>query len=126
VVLLLLWIADPAFAAPRTGITVARGVPAEAVSTLGDAAVPPQALSAASIAADVSSPTPYLTIPGAAAWAIGVLGAIALIGGAWAFALAERRGRGGRPVDLTGREPAAIGTQTSADRRRDEERRKAA
>ena len=60
-------------------------------------------------------------MPVAAAWAIGVLGAIVLIGGVGAFALAERRARGGRATELVHR-PAA----GERDARRDDERRKAA
>ncbi len=123
-VLLLLWIAGPTLGAPRAGITVARGVPAEAVAgTPGGATFSTQPLGSASIAAPLGATKPYLTVPVAAAWAIGVLGAIVLIGGVGAFALAERRARGGRAT-----EPAAVHRPTAGERdaRRDDERRKAA
>ena len=123
-VLLLLWIAGPALAAPMAGITIARGVPAEAVSSPGGGSFLSQPTTAASIAAPAGTrQTSYLTVPVAAAWAIGVLGAILLLGGARAFALAERRARGGRVTELAGVHRPAAGERED---RRDDDRRKAA
>jgi hypothetical protein len=122
--LLLLWIAGPALAAPRAGITVARGVPAEAVAgTPASGTLPIQPLGSASIAAPLGASDTYLTVSVAAAWAIGVLGAIVLLGGAGAFALAERRARGGRVTELDAAHPPAAGDREAL---RNGDRRKAA
>ena len=123
VVLLTIALAGPAQAAPRVGITVARGVPAEAVGvTPADATFLTQPLSFAAVSSPLSTGEDYGVLPWAAAWAIGALSAIALIGGARAFALAQRRGRGGRLSELTGRRPEAIAGRSGEDH----ERRKAA
>jgi hypothetical protein len=106
VALLLLWMADPALAAPRWGITAARGVPAEAVAQPATAA-PGQALTAASIRAPSGQSNAYFVMTPLAAWLTGALGALLLLGGARRYALAQRRGRGGRLAELTGRRPSS-------------------
>ncbi len=122
VVLLTMALAEPAQAAPRTGTTAARGVPAEAVgATPAGATFSTHPLGPASIAAPLTQSEDYGVMPWAAAWAIGAVAAVCLIGGARALALAQRRGRGGRVAELTGSGPAADETATS-----DKERRKAA
>ena len=106
VLLLLLWMADPAFGAPRSGITVARGVPAEAVA---QPATGGEAYTAASIRAPAGQSHEYFVMAPAAAWIAGAVGALLLLGGARRYALTQRRGRGGRLADLTGRRPPSAG-----------------
>jgi hypothetical protein len=123
VVLLTMALAEPAQAAPRVGITAARGVPAEATSaTPAGAAFLTEPLSFAAITSPPTTTEDYFVLPWGAAWVIGALGAILLIGGARAFALAQRRERGGRLAELTGRRPEAMAGRSGAD----DERRKAA
>lgn len=116
-VLLLLasLLAGPAAAAPRSGITVARGLPAEragAVPTGGTFLT--HEPSSASIAAPVTQRTNYFVIPPGAALAIGVIGAVVLVVGACGYAVAQRRRSNAPPVEMEGRRPE------------EEERRKAA
>ena len=117
-VLLTLVLVGPAQAAPRTGITVARGVAAEAQAAPGGATFSTHPLGAASIAAPLTRSEDYGVMPWAAAWAIGALGAVVLLGGARALGLAQRRGRRGRVAELTGSGPAADGPEQSDDQRR--------
>ena len=98
--------ADPAHAAPRAGTTVARGVPAEAVT---QPATGGQALTAASIRAPAGQTDVYFVTAPLAAWLAGVVGALLLLGGARRYALSQRRGRGGRLAELTGRRPPSGG-----------------
>ena len=105
-VILLLWMADPAVSAPRAGITVARGVPTEAVA---QPATGGQSYTAASIRAPAGQGDAYFVMTPFAAWVIGALGALLMLGGANRYAIAQRRGRGGRLVDLTGRRPPSAG-----------------
>ncbi len=122
VVLLTVALAGPARAAPRTGITAARGVPAEAVAAApGGATFRTQPLSSASIAAPLTRSEDYGVMPWAAAWAIGALGALLLVGGAAAIGRAQRRGRSGRVAEVAGGGPPAGEAAPS-----DAERRKAA
>ncbi len=116
--LLVLVLAGPTQAAPRTGITVARGVAAEAQATPGGATFSVHPLGPASIAAPLTRSERYGVMPWAAAWALGAVAAVVLIGGARAFALAQRRDRGERVADLTGSGPAAGETAQRDDRRR--------
>ena len=106
VVILLLWMADPAISAPRAGTTVARGVPAEAVA---QPATGGQSYTAASIRAPAGQSDAYFVMTPFAAWIVGALGALLLLGGAHRYALAQRRERGGRLADLTGRRPPSAG-----------------
>ena len=118
VVLLTMALAEPAQAAPRVGITAARGVPAEAVGvTPAGGTFLTQPLSFASITTPLITTRDYGVLPWGAAWAIGALAAIVLIGGARAIALAQRRGRGGRLAEVTGRTPEAIGRPIRQGRR---------
>ena len=106
VMILLLWMAGPAVSAPRSGITAARGVPAEAVAqpvTTG------QSYTAASIRAPAGQSDTYFVTAPLAAWIAGALGALLLLAGAQRWAIAQRRGRGGRLADLTGRRPPSTG-----------------
>ena len=116
-VLLTLVLVGPAQAAPRTGITVARGVAAEARATPGGATFATHPLGAASIAAPLTRSEDYGVMPWAAAWAIGAVAAVVLIGGARALGLAQRR-RGGRVAELAGSGPVAGGPEQSHDQRR--------
>jgi hypothetical protein len=122
--LLLVWAADSALAAPRSGITYARGVPAEAQGAVPQPSEQPR-LTGASIAAAPGSTTEYLVLPSPVAWAVGAAGAVVLLGVAGVSASAQRRGRGGRPAELAGGRPVPVGSGRS---RRDagEDRRKAA
>ncbi len=106
VVILLLWTAGPAVAAPRSGTTVARGVPAEAVA---QPATGGQSYTAASIRAPAGQSDTYFVMAPLAAWIAGALGALLLLAGARRSAIAQRRGRGGRLADLTGRRPPSAG-----------------
>jgi hypothetical protein len=117
-VLLITALATPAQAAPRTGITAARGVAAEARATPAGATFSTHPLGPASIAAPLTRSESYGVMPWAAAWLIGAIGAVVLIGGARAFALAQRRGRGGRVAELTGSGAAPGDTAAREDRRR--------
>ena len=117
-VLLTLALAGPAQAAPRTGITVARGVAAEAQATPGSATFSTHPLGAASIAAPLTTSEDYGVLPWAAAWAIGAVGAVILIGGARAMGLAQRRSRGGRVGELSGNGPAGGRPAQSENQRR--------
>ncbi len=106
VVILLLWAASPALSAPRAGTTVARGVPSEAVA---HPATGGQSYTAASIRAPAGRSDAYFVMTPFAAWIVGGLGALLLLGGSRRYALAQRRGRGGRLADLTGRRPPSAG-----------------
>jgi hypothetical protein len=116
VAILLLSLAEPALSAPRWGITAARGVPAEAVA---QPATPAGglALTAASVRAPAGQTDSYFVMTPLAAWVAGALGAVLLLGGARRYALAQRRGRGGRLADLTGRRPPSRDRSDRQDRR---------
>jgi hypothetical protein len=101
-VLLLLWMADPVFAAPRSGITAARGVPAEAVARPDTGG---EAYTAASIRAPAGQSADYFVVTPFAALLVGAAGALLLLGAAHRYGVAQRRGRGGRLAELTGRRP---------------------
>ncbi len=118
VVFLALALAVPVQAAPRTGITAARGVAAEAQATPGGATFSTHPLGAASIAAPLTRSEDYGVMPWAAAWVIGALGAVLLIGGTRALGRAQRRGSGGRVAELAGSGPAAGGPAQSDDQHR--------
>jgi hypothetical protein len=104
--LLLLLTAGPALAAPRAGTTVARGVPTEAVA---QPATGGQAFTSASIRAPAGQSDVYFVMTPLAAWLVAAVGALLLLGGAQRYALAQRRGRGGRLAELTGRRPPSAG-----------------
>ena len=119
VVLLTMALAEPVRAAPRVGITAARGVPAEAITaTPAGATLLTQPLGPASIAAPPTTSEDYGVLPWAAAWAIGAVAAVVLIGGARALALAQRRDRGGRVAELAGSAGVSGPAATSDDQRR--------
>jgi hypothetical protein len=120
-VILTLTLVGPAQAAPRTGITVARGLPAEAQAAPGGATFSTHPLRAASIAAPLTQSEDYGVVPWAAAWAIGAVGAVVLLGAARALGLAQGRSREGRPAEL-----AASGPVAGRPEQSDEQPRKAA
>lgn len=112
VLLFSLAVAGSAAAAPRAGITVARGVPAEVPGTPAGATFLTQPVTGASIAAPLSQREAYLGLPLGFAWAVGIVSVVLLIAGARSFGLAQRRGAG----ELT----------ELARRRQDEEQRRRA
>jgi hypothetical protein len=115
-VVLVAALAGPATAAPRMGVTRARGLPAESVSTETPAGgvFLTQPLTAASTTAPVTRREDYFAVPWGAAWVLGAVGAVLLLGGARGYGLAQRRARQAPPAELPGRRAPA------------EERRKAA
>ena len=120
-VLLTTALAGPALAAPRAGITAARGVAAEARATPAGATFSTHRLGSAAIAAPLPRSESYGVMPWAAAWAIGAVGAVTLIGGASAIALARRRSQGVGLAELPASGPAGVGSE-----QRDEQHRRAA
>ena len=106
-VVLVMAVAGPASAAPRMGITRARGLPAEsAVRPVGGPlAVHPY--TSASITAPITRREAYFVMPWGAAWAIGVVGALLLLGGARAYGLQQRRVRLAEPAEFPSRRPPA-------------------
>ena len=123
--LLLMWAADSALGAPRSGITYARGVPAELEAAVPRASTQSE-LSGASLAPPPGSTTQYLVLAWPVTWIIGAVGAVVLLGAARAYALGQRRGRCGRLAELTGRRPESIGSRSLRSRDDARERRKAA
>jgi hypothetical protein len=118
ILLLALVAAAPAAAAPRTGITAARGLPAEAAASRAAAAPAAgsfltQPLSSTSIAAPAAQREDYAALPWGAAWAVGAVGAALLLAAAIGYA-SRRRAYQAAPTELPSRRPPA------------EERRKAA
>jgi hypothetical protein len=106
-VLLAAVAAGPAAAAPRMGITRARGLPAgSTVPAAGGPAVT-HPLTSASITAPVTRREDYLVMPWAAAWAIGAVGAVLLLSFAGRFALARRRASQAEPAELSSRRQPA-------------------
>jgi hypothetical protein len=102
--------AAPASAAPRMGITRARGLPAESAARPAAGSVGARSLTAASVTAPITQRDDYFAFPWGVAWAIGAVGAVLLLGGARGYALARRRadqaGLAG-PAELpAGRPPA--------------------
>jgi len=114
VLLVSLAVAGSAAGAPRAGITVARGVPAEVPGTPSGATFLTHSTTAASIAAPLSQRQTYLWLPLGFAWAAGIVGAVLLLTGARGFGRAQRRLSG--VTDLAGQRM----------REDDEQRRRAA
>jgi hypothetical protein len=109
--------AGPATAAPRMGITRARGLPAESTARPAPGSVGAQSLTAASVTAPITQREDYFVVPWAVAWAVGAVGAVLLLGGARGYALARQRADQAEPA-----EPAEL----QASRPPADERRKAA
>jgi len=105
-VILVMAAAGPAGAAPRMGITRARGLPAE--STVMPIVSPTAThLTAASVTAPITRREDYFVMPWGAAWAIGAVGALLLLGGARGYALAQRRAGLAPPAELPAQRPPA-------------------
>jgi hypothetical protein len=106
-VMLALAVAGPATAAPRMGLTRARGLPGQNTVTPTRGPAPTHPLTAASITAPVTRREDYFVMPWGAAWAIGAVGALLLLGGARGYALAQRRARQAPPAELPAQRPPA-------------------
>jgi hypothetical protein len=106
-VLLAAVAAGPAVAAPRMGITRARGLPAESTVTTAGGPVATHPLTAASITAPITHREDYFVMPWGAAWAIGAVGALLLLSGASRSARARRRASLAEPAEFPARRPLA-------------------
>jgi hypothetical protein len=106
-VLLATVAAGPAGAAPRMGITRARGLPAQSTVPLAGGLSATHALTAASITAPITHREDYFVMPWGAAWAIGAVGALLLLSGASRYARAQRRGSRAEPAELSTLRPPA-------------------
>ena len=104
-VVLMTAAAGPAAAAPRVGITRARGLPAESSVPIAGGSSATHALTAASITAPITHREDYLVMPWGAAWAIGAVGALLLLSGAGRYALARRRAGQAEPAELSALRP---------------------
>ena len=105
-IVLVMAAAGPATAAPRMGITRARGLPAESTVTPAVSQTATH-LTAASVTAPITRREDYFVMPWGAAWAIGAVGAVLLLAGARGYALAQRRARLSGPAELQDLRPPA-------------------
>jgi hypothetical protein len=99
--------AGPAAAAPRMGITRARGLPAESSVRPAGVTTATHPLTAASVTAPVAQREDYFVTPWGVSWAIGAVGALLLLAGARSYALARRRALPVEPVEHLDRRPPA-------------------
>ena len=102
-VLLSLTLAVPAFAAPRSGINVARRALLTAPGAQSSGLLNVQLNTGGGAVVAAPAPTGIATIPFGVAAVIGAVGAVVLLAAARSYGVAQRRGRGGRLATLTGR-----------------------